>query len=371
MERGSRGRIRSLLARGYEPEPDPPLSIEAVVPVPAGSWARVALDELQPLLDDSLRHGLGILLPTFVRRCSLDEQTRAVNRIVVQSRDTREAHPDLPLLVVVGMQWQGEEHDEAVRRLEELGEVVARGGVGSYLGLCVPGPGKNRTINASLGATASLDLLGWFWTDDDAKWSPGCFRRLVTEFLKRGCRGAVGAQIIVRADRGEKWTERVSWAKKVTTLQRPYPFASCMIVAPSVIAGGIPKRRYSDDGFVFFRLLRPRDGDPLHDLSIVTDAVCHLSTENRPRNVLRRWRRLIYSHLISLSDETSDNARYYFRQVLFYGLWPIAPWDGRRGLRLGAVRWSIKAFYFLWFCAEASLLLTRGIIGRPLRSVRW
>jgi hypothetical protein len=359
------------MARGYEPDPDPPLSIEAVVRGSAGSWTRVALDERRSLLDDSLRNGLGVLLPTFVRRCSLSEQTGAVQRIVEQLRETREVHPNLPLLIVVGMQWQGDEREEALRRLQELGDVVARGGVGSYLGLCVPGPGKNRTINASLAVTASLDLLGWFWTDDDAEWSAGCFRRLVTEFLARGCRGAVGAQTTVRAERGEKWTARISWAKKVTTLQRPYPFASCMIVAPSVIAEGIPKRRYSDDGFVFFRLLRPLDSDPYQNFSIVPDAFCRLSTENRPRSVFRRWRRLIYSHLISLSDETPDNARYYFRQVLFYGLWPIGPWDARRGLRLGALRWSIKALYFVWFSAEASLLLTRGIIGRPLRSVRW
>lgn len=371
MERGPRGRIRSLLARGYQPEPDPPLSIEAVVPAPAGSWVHVALEELPPLLDDSLRHGLGVLLPTYVRGGSLDDQARALDRILTQLRDTRDAHPDLPLLVVVGMQWQAQEHDEAIRRLEELGEVVARAGVGSYLGLCVPGPGKNRTINASLRATASLELRGWFWTDDDAVWSPGCFQRLVTEFLGRGCRGAVGAHTFVRPDKGEKWSERVSWAKNVTTLQRQYPFASCMIVAPSVIADGIPKHRYSDDGFVFFRLLRPREDDPFRDLPVVPDAFCQLSTEKRPKNVLRRWRRLIYSHLISLSDETSDNARYYFRQVLFYGLWPIGPWDGRRGLRLGMMRWGIKAVYFVWFCAEGSLLLTRGIIGRPLRSVRW
>jgi hypothetical protein len=360
------------LARGYEPDPDPPLSIEAVVSISPGESKCIEVEEVQQFLGERCSRGIGLLLPTFVRRCSLSEQADAVERILEQLRITREANPELPLLFVVGMQWQGDgEHEEALRRLETLGGIVGRGGFCSYLGLCVPGPGKNRTINASLEATASLELLGWLWTDDDVECSPGCIQRLVTEFVNVGCRGAVGAQTVIRSADGDKWGRRVSWAKKMTVVQRAYPHACCMLVERSVIEGGIPKRRYSDDGFVFFRLLRPGDPDPFRDLHMVQDAFCYIPPENRPRNIFRRWRRLIYSHLICLGDESPENAGYYFRQMLFYGLWPIAPWDGRNGLRAGVIRWGIKAVYFVWFCGEASLLSMRGIARRPLRSVQW
>jgi hypothetical protein len=345
--------------------------VEAVVNLSARGSTGVEIGELPQRLRSS-RRGIGLLLPTFVRRCSAEEQAGAVDGILNQLRITRQAHPALPLLFVVGMQWQGEdEHREALRRLRALGEIVARGGVCSYLGLALPGPGKNRTINASLVATASLDLLGWLWVDDDVELSPTCIQLLVTEFMKEGGKGSVGAQTVIRTPSDDTWGQRVSWAKKMTVLRRSYPHACCMLVERSVIAEGIPKRRYSDDGFVFFRLLRPADADPLRDMHIVPDALCYIPAESRPKNIVRRWRRLIYSHLVCLGDEPAENAGYYFRQMLFYGLWPIAPFDRRNGLRRGAVRWGIKAVYFTWFCAEASLLVMRGMVGRPLRSVQW
>jgi hypothetical protein len=366
------GRFREVMSRGYSPEPDPPLPVDAIATTcPESTHDDVTPSVVRAIVGDGVRQGIGILLPTFVRRCTPDEHVASLRRLLCQQEEVFRAHPELPTLLVVGMQWQStEERSEAVSRLRQLAAEVPAV-LCRFLGLALPGPGKNRTINAALRLTADLGLRGWLWVDDDVEFSDACLARLTTAFLATGGRGAFGARPVVRAGSDTRWTARVSWAKRITQLRRPYPNACCMLVEQAVLAGGIPKRRYSDDGFVFFRLLRPADPDPLRDLHIVEDATCFVTGEARPRGILRRWRRLIYSHLICLSEVSPAASRYYFSQMLFFGLWPLAPWDRDRGLRMGALRWCLKAGYFTWFCAEASLLFCRGLAGRPLRSVQW
>jgi hypothetical protein len=72
-----------------------------------------------------------------------------------------------------------------------------------------------------------------------------------------------------------------------------------------------------------------------------------------------------------MADYPRATAHRYFRDVLFHGLWPLARWDGGRGPVRGAVRWTVKAVHFGWFCAVASGLVVRGLTHRPLRSVPW
>jgi hypothetical protein len=77
------------------------------------------------------------------------------------------------------------------------------------------------------------------------------------------------------------------------------------------------------------------------------------------------------NHNIYLADWSYPVARYYFRNILFYGMWPLAGWDGSKGLWHGISNASIKWLYFCWFAKVSAELYLRGVLQRPLLRVDW
>ncbi|MEU0666635.1 glycosyltransferase family 2 protein [Streptomyces lavendulocolor] len=361
-----RTRLQRAVARGFDPGPEVRPPVTFVLPpgerpdsLPAG--------------------GLGVLLPTYVSRCGEEEHSAMAAHVREALAEVRAAHPDLPLTLWVGMQYGPGEYEEAVRRLRWLAG-AARRGTGpatsmappavAFAGLALPGPGKLRTVNAAVRAGRDRGYAGWLWIDDDVELGPRCLSRIVTRFLARGCTGAVGARLVAlpRSTPSSQVMDRVSGC---TVPPGACPVAGCMLVATAVVAGGIPPRRLADDGFVLFELLDPAAGDPLRDLEVLPDAYCRTYRVGGARDTLRRLRRSLYSHVTCMADYPRATAVRYFRDVLFHGLWPLAPWDARRGPVRGALRWAVKAVHFGWFCAVASGLVVRGLTHRPLRSVAW
>ncbi len=237
-------------------------------------------------------------------------------------------------------------------------------------GAALSGRGKLLTTNAVLRITAGLGYLGWLWVDDDVELAPDCLERLVTRFLQRGATGAVGAceTALTSTTTSAKVMDSVSGH---TAPPAEYPAAGCMLVAADVLAGGISPRRLTDDGYVLFELLSRATDAARPDFEVVPDAICGFCRIGRAGDTLVRLRRSMYSHVVSMADYPSRTARRYFAHYLFYGLWPLAPWDNRRGRARGLVRWSLKAVHFMWFGAVTTSLAVRGLTGRPLRGVSW
>lgn len=361
--------LQRMLARGFEPEPEPSVPVTCVLPTGDGRWPPVPEGQLGPLLPGLPSGGIALLCPTYVGRCTAEQHAAHVAHVLSRLEELHHAHPDLPVALWVGMQWSGAQEGESLRRLAQLGRLAAAPWV-SFVGLSLPGPGKIRTINASVRLSRPLGIQGWVWVDDDIRMEPRCLERLVSRFLERGCRGAVGAAK-VPLSRPYPASRGLHALKKHTAPLRNYPHACCMVVQTEVIAGGIPVRRLADDGFVLFELLDPSRDDPYHDLEVVAAARCVHYTGDRGGGTLRRSRRLLYSHLTCMADYSWPAARRYFSDTLFFGLWPLAPWDGRRGATRGALRWLVKAAHFCWFSADALALLWRAAANRPLREVSW
>ncbi|WP_336320208.1 glycosyltransferase family 2 protein [Streptomyces lavendofoliae] len=355
-----RTRLQRAVARGFDPGPEvrPPVTLV----LPPGE---------RP--DRLPRGGLGVLLPTYVGRCGARDHATMVAHVRDALAEAHAAHPDVPLTVWVGMQYGPGDYEEAVRRLRAAAAVARRGagrGALAFAGLALPGPGKLRTVNAAVRAGRDRDYAGWLWIDDDVELGPRCLVRLLTRFRERGCTGAVGARLVAlpRSTPASQVMDRVSGC---TVPPGACPVAGCMLVETKVIAGGIPPRRLADDGFVLFELLDPAARDPLHDLEVLPGAYCRTYRVGGARDTRRRLRRSLYSHVTCMADYPRATARRYFRDVLFHGLWPLAPWDGSRGPLRGALRWTVKAVHFGWFCAVAAGLVARGLTHRPLRSVAW
>ena len=357
--------LRKLIARGFDPEPDPPLDPAWLALDAGGVCAQVAPERARAAIAAAPAGVLCALLPTYVSRCSREEHLAACEHAVLRLREAREALPGTALFLIVGMQFGPGEEREAADRLAAMGRRLAAhpDPAPGFLGLALPGTGKRRTINAALRLGSSPNVRGWIWLDDDTRMEPGCLARLARRFVARGCRGSVGATVIRLADasRPSGWLRRV---KTVTVPRRSYPQACCMVVETGILANGIPERRFSDDGFVFFELLDPSREDPYADLEVLAEARCSTFVGGGFRDTVRNLRRTLYSHVLCMADYPTAKARFYFRHSLFHGLWPLAPWAGPK-------KWLAKAVHFAWFCGVASRLALRGLARRPLRHVEW
>ncbi|MFI9202952.1 glycosyltransferase family 2 protein [Streptomyces sp. NPDC053048] len=367
-----RRRAQRLVARGFAPPPEPEAPVTVLLRDPAdGTWSRLSERELAAALPRVSPHGLAALCPSYVGRCGLAEHLEVAGHVLDQLAGLRRAHPRLPLVLFFGMQWQAGEEEEATRRLARIGEAARERVPGLvYVGLSLPGPGKVRTTNAAIRAAAPLRPAGWLWLDDDVRMEPGCVARLVDRFEERGRTGAVGAAKVALATRGR--ASRVLRRIGLTTApRRNYPSACCMLVAAGVVAGGIPTRLGADDAYVLFELLDPAAADPFHALEVLPEARCLFVHGASWGMAVRRLRSTLFSHLMHMADYPWPTARVYFEETLFHGLWPLAPWDGRRGPVGGTLRWAVKAIHFSWFAAAGSALLVRGLLGRPLLRAPW
>lgn len=353
--RDRRTALQRVVARGYAPAEPPQVKVTVVR---GGSVA------------GGLPHGgLGVLLPTYVSRCGLQEQVGAVQHVLDRLVPVRPAHPEIAVTVWIGMQSDGGDVPAIERVTAVLGRLRVPDGL-VVVGAALAGRGKLITTNAVLRVTADLDYTGWLWVDDDVELAPDCLQRLVTRFFERGGTGAVGA--CETAEPGTTPSDRVmDSVSRHTTPPSKYPAAGCMLVSTDVVAGGISPRCLTDDGFVLFELLtRAPDGGPV-DFEVFAGARCRFCRVGRAKGTLMRLRRSMYSHVLLMADYPTRTARWYFTRCLFYGLWPVAPWDGRRGPVRGLVRWGIKAVYFACFSIVVASLSVRGLVGRPRHSVSW
>lgn len=371
-------RLQRLIEAGYQPAEVPCDAVECVVPpvnVTADSRPHSTIDVIG--VDDwnhrqvgSESGGLALLWPTFVSRLPAYEHASRFEAVVRQLDDLRRQLSEVPLTLVVGMQWLPGEHAEALERLDLLTRLASRVDGARVVGLALAGGGKVRTINAALAACLPFRIAGWIWVDDDVTLSRGCLLLLARRFLQKGCHGAVGARVNWRAT-GSRLAASASRIKSVVTPRARHPIACCMIVDSAVLGTGIPSRYFCDDAYVYFRLVDPSRADPYEDLEVVDDARCEHPVPRRLIELLRRRRRVMLAHLVCLASAPLAVQIFYLRFSLFYGLWPLAPWDGHIGHSQALLKWAVRGLDLLWFCLEAATLALRGALGTPRRGIDW
>ncbi|MFF8576582.1 hypothetical protein ACF06L_35715 [Streptomyces sp. NPDC015408] len=365
--------VRRTMARGLRPQPSWTVPVRYVLPDgPSGeavelSDARSAAAALRPGSP-----ALALIAPTYVARGTLAGQQERFDALLDRIGELAEERPEAPVVLLVGMQWaSAREAGESVARLRALlGRARARLPDVPVCGLSLPGPGKPRTLNAAIEIAESLGCLGVGWVDDDVHLDAGCLSRLARDFLAAGCRGAVGATKIPHT-REFATSHLLARAKAIAAPATNYPHGCCILVATDVLAGGMPGRYVSDDGYVCFRLLDPALPDPLARLRLVPDARCHYYVAGPAGETRRRIRRILLNHLVDLADWPLPVVRHYFRHILFAGLWPLTAFDASGGRRRGLQKALIKWLYFAWFAGVGTELYLRGLTCRPLRAVEW
>lgn len=364
---------RARVALGYEPGAASTASIEFIPRRPCDFSS-------EPSPSDGTSHdarrdigasAIGVLTPTYVGRASYEDQWQTIAHVLDQIADIQRTFPALRLVYFLGMQWANEaERAEALARLRHAHELTDSYHGIEFVGLCLPGPGKLRTLNAVIAAAEPMHLTGLLWIDDDIRMEPHCLTRLTARFVNKQGRGAVGATKIPRT--GTTATSRMlRRAKGVTGSAMNFPHGCCMLVETAVLAGGIPDRYPSDDVYVCFRLLSPRAPNPLERLELVPDARCSYTSGGTFVPTIGKIRRILLNQHVYLADWPVETARCYFQHVLFTGLWPLVRWDGTKGWRVGIAKLMLQWLYFVFFLLAGAELILRGFLRAPLRRIGW
>jgi len=356
--------IRQRILAGYRPAGTPAVRASVLADEGWRSLGAFAMDEA------AFKGGLAVVLTTFVGRGEWRSQTQPVSMLAEQLRSFRAAWPDVPVFAVIAMQWQADQEPEAHARLRQCESLWTAAPSARLLCISVEAGRKLISLNCAISLAERAGTRAILWIDDDVQLSDGAIATLWKTFKQGNYRGAVGPTKIGRP-RKTVSSKLVHRFKQRTTPATNYPHGCCLLVDLDVVRGGIPWEYASDDGYVCFELLRPESKNPLELLKISPDAVCfHETGAESWYDNFTRIRRMQLNHHIMIARYPDVVGRYYFRAILFRGLWPIADRaDAGEGRRM--VRWWLKLLHFMLFLSVGIELILRGLIGRQLRQVPW
>jgi len=361
--------VTSTIASGYQRRVSPEW-LAATHVITDGDSAHVVSDKEWVLRRLNLGiGGIALVVPTYVGRASAEGHCEMVEAILSQICQIHGAHPEMQVVLIVGMQWDGDLRADSIQRLGTLARLSGRSQV-PFVGLSLTKTRKTATLNAAIEVANGFRADGIGWLDDDVRLEPHCFQRMVERLAAKGFRGAVGA-VKKGRPRFNLASRLLFLAKSVTQPACNYPHGCCILVERRVVEKGIPSRYVSDDGYVCFELLDPSRPNPLEMLELVADTGCLHYVGGSAGQNRARIRRMLTNHVIFLSDYPPEVSTYYFRHILFYGLWPLAPWDKLNPPHIAAAKWVLKSLYLCWFLGVAADLFVRGLIKRPRTDVPW
>ena len=363
--------VRWAIRRGYQPADGDPPPTECIVvrPGPAGARAATAVPAVVAELGEGFGGGLALVLPTYVGRAPLSSHRETVEELVTQLTDLPPTVAARPLVLVVGMQWRDDQHDEAIARLGQPSEIAAsRGGVHLR---------RDRDAAGREESHAQRRVRGGHRPRPGGR-GVGRRRRDVQHRLHRTAAGGLPRPGRAGLGRGEQGAEPNPYAaarllhrgKQITkTPKFGYPHGCCMVIDAELAARGIPDRYTCEDDYFCFALLDPRHDNPLHRTHIVADAVSYHLTGGPAGEIRHRVNRSLLTAAVLMADfppTSPAGTRMYF-----YGLWPLAPAARGQGLHFAAKKWLLKSIHFGWFSRVALGLAVRGVAGRPRREIPW
>ncbi|WP_440980752.1 hypothetical protein [Shinella sumterensis] len=320
------------------------------------------------------RERLAVLLPTIAQR--LDPQTlrRISENVGAEVAILSEGGTEVAVYIVVQYMSDTMHHLAEQRRSELAAMLFSNAGQGdttvSVHSATMRGPGKVLSLNAMLLRASEFAPGAAVLLDDDVEMESACLAALLACYREMDLPAAVGATKVGHSAEGRA-SKFLYWAKSHTAPATQYPHACCMLVSMSVIQNGFPTELSSDDGFICFELLDPHADDPLHRLKLEPRARVHHVIGGDGNAMYQRIRRMLLNHYQFLCAYEWTKGRFYCRDLLFFGFWPVGKSVSTGTFRSRAIRWWVKAAYFTWFTSIGIELAVRAITRRPIRAIPW
>lgn len=231
--------------------------------------------------------------------------------------------------------------------------------------------GKTNSLNAALVEAKRLNSEGILLLDDDITLKSACIENLIFSFLNENEPIAIGATKIGSPDIKYQSSKFLAKVKEYTQPATSYPHACCMIVSASILSQGFPARYTSDDGYICFELINPSDENPLRQLQLIENAVCYHIVGGDFKSTYTRIKRMLRHHYIFIADYPWEKSKFYIKELLLFGLWPISSFDSSKGVAFGLKKWLLKLLYLTIFLGIGAGLIFRAIAGCPLKNISW
>lgn len=309
-----------------------------------------------------------VFCPTFVAHDNEPNQLTAIGGVVEQLVTLSSRALEHSYCLVVGIQHGAFRAGEATNRLERIVRQFRIPGLPIY-GFTLEAQGKTLSLNVALQAARAASAVAMVQVDDDVYLEADCLANLLREYHALRRQAVVGATKVPIA-RQLRTSRLLRWLRAQTGHSCDYPHGCCLAFDPFFLPPRIPDQFVSDDGFICFSSIQPDQPDPMWRLRLVASARCRYFVGGTPWQSARRIRRLLLNAHLLMAGFPAATARYYFRHLLFKGLWPIGYSTGRVGP--GSVcRWLLRFVYFWIFVGIGTELALRGIAGRPLREIPW
>lgn len=346
-------RARKWVASGYQPVSAVQASATWLVgPAPGGPVE-------EPLVV--------VFCPTVITSDIPSDRTPALDQLIAHVAALRQARPDRRFLLWLGVQGDAPRLERCGRRVQAAASACRNCGV-PFGGFVQRRVGKVRSLNVALEEASALRASAFIQVDDDVYLEPGCLDEVLRAYEAKGGDAVTGAsKVPVR--RRSRTSAALRWLRGRTGHACGYPHGCCIALDPRSPMFPIPERYTTDDGYICFAALRPHAADPLEALMVVPTATCRYFVGGALRESSWRIRRMLLDIHVLLADFPRATSEYYFRHLLFAGLWPIgAPLDASR---TSSVRWLLRFIYYLMFSGVGLELIARGLVRRPLRQIAW
>lgn len=317
----------------------------------------------------SLSGSIVMFCPTYVHRGSFEILDDLTDHLISQIRQIHKKHAP-QITIVIGIQYQGDlEKEEGIFRLSKLREKFDEVSI-SFSGFIQYGRGKIHSLNVAINFANEIESEGLLQVDDDVRFEDGSLANLIDAYYEKKIKAVCGARKKVISKKGMA-SRLLKYAKAQVKSPITYPHACCMIFNPKLFKGGIPTRYVSDDGYVCFKTIDPNSKNPVENLVIVENCICWFVSGGPTKEIIKRIRRIMLTHVILLVDFPIATSKFFLKNILFSGFWPISKIK-RNGSFLGTLsRYVFQCAYFIWLIVIGVELMIRGGLGIPIREISW
>lgn len=275
---------------------------------------------------------------------------------------------DLPIALVVGMQYQPEgDANLAVERARWLLEDLPQG-LAAVTAFTLRSRIKVDTLNAAHTLALQMGAPALTWIDDDVSLDPGGLTALCSTWLDPGFAACDAFGLKRVAIRSQNWLARINAVRRSFARDQKHPFGCSILLRTASDAW--PLARWSDDTWLAAALIDPAAADPFHRSHVVMSHAVYYQVPEGFIYAISRIRRIHNHQLMVLSAVTPEQGAIYMTQAMFGGVFARRS-RGLKGMAGLLLSLAMQSTSMVLWLLRAGWYLFRGALNWPVQRPPW